>query len=108
MARRTPPARRRTRGPVIDTHARWFAPEWVALLEREGGGHGAQMGRNSRGETTIRLPGVALVSSFPADMIGLDVLLPHAGGTFPWLIGRYDNGCAREGNLRRLLELQES
>ena len=24
----------------------------------------------------------------------LDVVLPHAGGTFPWLIGRFDNGVA--------------
>lgn len=28
------------------------------------------------------------------DFPRLDVVLPHAGGSFPWLIGRYDNGVA--------------
>ena len=28
------------------------------------------------------------------DVIVLDVMLPQAGGTFPWLIGRFDRGVA--------------
>lgn len=31
-----------------------------------------------------------VLDAFP----GLDFMLPHAGGTFPWLIGRYDRGVA--------------
>jgi len=29
-----------------------------------------------------------VLDAFP----GLDFMLPHAGGTFPWLIGRFDHG----------------
>jgi len=32
----------------------------------------------------------------------LEVLLPHAGGTFPWLIGRYDNGVATRKELAHM------
>ena len=59
---------------AIDVHAHWFAPEWVELLEREAGANGAQMGRNERGRT-ITIPGVALVSAFPPDMMDLDIMI---------------------------------
>jgi aminocarboxymuconate-semialdehyde decarboxylase len=61
--------------PVIDLHAHWFAPEWVELLEREAGANGAEMGKNERGVSTIAIPGVALVSSFPPDMVDLDYMV---------------------------------
>jgi len=57
---------------VVDVHAHWFAPEWVELLEREGNANGAKMGKNDKGVSTITIPGVALVSSFPPDMVDLD------------------------------------
>jgi aminocarboxymuconate-semialdehyde decarboxylase len=60
---------------VIDVHAHWFAPEWVQLLEREADAHGAKMGRNDKGYSTIAIPGVALVSSFPSDMVDVDYMI---------------------------------
>ena len=32
----------------------------------------------------------------------LQVLLPHAGGSFPWLIGRWDNGVRRRAELQHM------
>ena len=61
--------------PVTDVHAHWFAPEWVELLEREGALNGATMGRNDHGVTSITLPGVALTSIFPPDMVDLDYMI---------------------------------
>ena len=46
------PAQRGMRGynvRVIDAHAHWHSPEFVALLEQEGAANGAKMGRNARG-----------------------------------------------------------
>ena len=60
---------------AIDVHAHWFAPEWVELLEREAGANGATIGRNDKGWSTIAIPGVALVSSFPPDMVDLDYMV---------------------------------
>ncbi len=60
---------------AIDVHAHWFAPEWVELLEREASANGATMGRNEKGWSTIAIPGVALVSSFPPDMVDLDYMI---------------------------------
>jgi aminocarboxymuconate-semialdehyde decarboxylase len=62
---------------VTDVHAHWFAPEWVALLEREAEANGARIGRNAKGDATITLPGVALVSSFPADMVDLRTMIDN-------------------------------
>lgn len=61
--------------PVTDVHAHWFPEAWIALLEEEGAANGAKMGKNSKGWTTITLPGVALVSAFPPDMIDLEVMI---------------------------------
>src|SRR3972149_3300904 len=60
---------------IIDVHAHWFAPEWVELLEREANANGATMGRNDQGWSTIAIPGVALVQSFPSDMMDLDFMI---------------------------------
>src|SRR5712691_7748025 len=49
---------------VIDVHAHWYPPEWVALLEREGDANGAKMGRNPRGNVTVTIPGLS-VSAVP-------------------------------------------
>jgi len=32
----------------------------------------------------------------------LDVVLPHAGGSFPWLVGRWDNGVATRKELKHM------
>src|SRR5262245_25046341 len=61
--------------PVIDVHAHWFAPEWVALLEREADANGARMGKNEKGGSTIAIAGVARVSSFPPDMVDLEYMV---------------------------------
>ena len=45
-----------SRVKVIDVHAHWYPPEWVALLEREGDANGAKIGRNQRGNVTIQIP----------------------------------------------------
>ena len=37
----------------LDTHAHWFPPEWVALLEREGGNNGVQMSRNENAPRSL-------------------------------------------------------
>ena len=60
---------------AIDVHAHWFAPEWVTLLENEGAANGARMAKTAKGWTSIALPGVALVSSFPPDMVDLDIMV---------------------------------
>jgi len=39
-----------------------------------------------------------VLDAFPA----LDVMLPHAGGTFPWLIGRYDRGVEVRKELQHM------
>lgn len=62
---------------ITDVHAHWFAKEWVELLEREAESHGAKMGRNAKGHTIITLPGVALVSSFPPDMVDLSTMIEN-------------------------------
>ena len=62
---------------ITDIHAHWFAPQWVALLEREADANGATMGRNAHGDVTITLPGVALVSSFPRDMVDVATLIAN-------------------------------
>lgn len=58
---RTAGTRRSDGGPVIDIHAHWHAPDFVALLEKEGGSNGAKIGRNERGFVTLSVPGIRSV-----------------------------------------------
>jgi aminocarboxymuconate-semialdehyde decarboxylase len=58
------PAQRGMRGynvKVIDLHAHWVAPEWAALVEKEGGNNGATVGKNARGQLTLSARGIAYV-----------------------------------------------
>ena len=58
------PARRGMRGynvRVIDVHAHWHSPEFVALLEKEGSANGAKMSRDARGRVTFNFPGYTTV-----------------------------------------------
>lgn len=60
---------------VIDVHAHWFSPQWVQLLEREGNANGCTIGKSAGGHTNITIPGVALVSQFPPDMVDVDLMV---------------------------------
>jgi aminocarboxymuconate-semialdehyde decarboxylase len=42
---------------IINTHAHWYPPEWVDLLEKEGNQNGAIVGRNAKGEVTFNKAG---------------------------------------------------
>jgi aminocarboxymuconate-semialdehyde decarboxylase len=35
----------------------------------------------------------------------LQILMPHAGGSFPWLVGRWDNGVRRRPELKHVKQL---
>ncbi len=65
--------RRSDDGPVIDIHAHWHAPDFVALLEKEGAKNGAEIGRNDRGFVTFRVPGIRSV--FQPQYMDLDMRL---------------------------------
>ncbi len=62
---------------ITDVHAHWFAPEWVELLQREAAAKGATITRNAKGHTSIEIPGVALVSSFPPDMVDVPTVVAN-------------------------------
>ncbi|HSQ03539.1 MAG TPA: amidohydrolase family protein [Burkholderiales bacterium] len=55
--------------PVVDTHAHWYAREFVALLEREAADNGAAVRRNPKGNAVFELPGIAQKSVMKPDMI---------------------------------------
>ena len=123
--------------PAIDLHAHWHAPEFGALIEKEGGLNGAKAIKNTRGEVVFGWPGMGAlfqqqymslearlkamdttgvdIHDYLRNFIGnptdtgvaaaalvfggvmdafpkLDVVLPHAGGITPVLIGRWDHG----------------
>jgi aminocarboxymuconate-semialdehyde decarboxylase len=46
---------------VIDVHAHWYPPEWLALMEKEGDANGAKMSRNARGQLVATIPGLSVV-----------------------------------------------
>ncbi|HKA43170.1 MAG TPA: amidohydrolase family protein [Burkholderiales bacterium] len=66
-------SRRNDGGPVIDIHAHWHAPDFVALLEKEGGKNGAKIGKNDRGYVTLNVPGIGSV--FQPQYISLETRL---------------------------------
>ena len=59
----------------LDTHAHWFPPEWVALLEREGGNNGVQMSRNENGSLAMVMPGIRLRANLTPPYIELALRL---------------------------------
>jgi aminocarboxymuconate-semialdehyde decarboxylase len=70
------PAKRTLRGygvPAIDVHAHWHAPEFVALIEKEGGNNGAKISRNARGQVVLSVPGIGTV--FQEQYIDLEIRL---------------------------------
>src|SRR4051794_14932611 len=50
--------RRSDGGPVIDVHAHWHAPAFVALIEKEGAVNGAKVSRNKDGLVVFEAPGL--------------------------------------------------
>jgi aminocarboxymuconate-semialdehyde decarboxylase len=72
-------ARRRPSVPVIDIHAHWHAPDFVALLEKEGGSNGAKIGKNERGFVTLNVPGIGSV--FQPQYISLETRLKAMDAT---------------------------
>ena len=72
-------ARRRPGVRVIDIHAHWHAPDFVALLEKEGNSSGAKVGKNERGFTTLVVPGIS--SMFQPHYISLETRLKAMDAT---------------------------
>ncbi len=44
---------------VIDVHAHWYPPEFVAIIEREGPSAGAKVSKNEQGWTTFAIGGIS-------------------------------------------------
>ena len=59
--------------PAIDLHAHWHAPEFVALIEKEGGLNGAKISKNARGEVVFGWPGMGAL--FQDQYMSLEVRL---------------------------------
>ena len=59
----------------LDTHAHWFPPEWVELLEREGANNGVQMSRNENGSLAMVMPGIRLRANLTPPYIELAIRL---------------------------------
>ena len=60
-------------------------------------------------EPTLIIAAASLVFGGVMDAFPkLDVMLPHAGGTFPWLIGRMDQWLMDQRKGRRTQEVYRS
>lgn len=57
----TKPSLRGYSSQAIDLHAHWHAPDFVALLAKEGGNNGAKIGKNAIGRVTFNVPGIGSV-----------------------------------------------
>lgn len=67
---------RESNARVIDVHTHWYPPEYVSLLEKEGGANGAKMGRDKNGNSVVlSVPGSNQPSNLRRNMIDLDVIL---------------------------------
>ena len=54
--------------PVVDTHAHWFPPEWIALMEAEGNRNGAVVKRTADGLALNLLRGISVITPPLYDM----------------------------------------
>ncbi len=59
----------------LDTHAHWFPPEWVELLEREGNKNGAEISRNEQGRLLMVAPGIRLRPTFAPPYVDITTRL---------------------------------
>jgi aminocarboxymuconate-semialdehyde decarboxylase len=57
----TKPSLRGYSSQAIDLHAHWHAPDFVALIEKEGGKNGGTVSRNARGQVVLSVPGLGTV-----------------------------------------------
>ena len=66
---------------AIDLHAHWHAPDFVALIEKEGAanGNGAKVTRNARGQVVLSAPGLGTV--FQEQYMSLEVRLKAMDAT---------------------------
>jgi aminocarboxymuconate-semialdehyde decarboxylase len=63
---------RRYAGLTLDTHAHWYPPEWIALLQRDGAAQGARLERSGAG---YRISAGALVNAFSEEFVQLELRL---------------------------------
>ena len=68
MKKARKPARPARSRPVIDTHAHWFPPEWVELIEAEGNQNGAKVERTDKGLSLNLLRGINMITTRFVDM----------------------------------------
>jgi aminocarboxymuconate-semialdehyde decarboxylase len=61
----------------IDTHAHWYPPQWVDLVQKEGPAHGVKFERNESGIVRMIAPGIALRGTFAPAYVDLAVRLKH-------------------------------
>ena len=54
---------------VIDTHAHWYASDFVALLEAQAEQNGALMSRSKKGNPVFALPGIGQKSTMKPEMM---------------------------------------
>jgi aminocarboxymuconate-semialdehyde decarboxylase len=64
---------------IIDVHAHWHSPDFVALLEKEGAANGAKMSRNARGQVVFNFPGYTTV--FQDTYMNLETRLKYMDAT---------------------------
>ena len=60
---------------VIDTHAHWYAKDFVKLLEAEAHENGASVTRNKKGHPVFALPGVGQKSVMKPEMVDPGLLI---------------------------------
>ncbi len=65
--KKTRPARGK-HTPVVDTHAHWFPPEWIDLVEAEGNRNGAVVKRTEHGLALNLLRGISVITPPLYDM----------------------------------------
>ena len=63
---------RRYAGTTIDTHAHWYPPEWLDLVQKDGHKEGAVIERNAAG---YRFVGEKLVNAFSEEFVSLELRL---------------------------------
>jgi len=61
--------------PVIDTHAHWYAKDFIALLEAEAQENGAIMSRSTKDNPVFALPGIGQKSTMKPEMIEPELMV---------------------------------
>ena len=61
--------------PVIDTHAHWYAKDFIALLQAEAAENGARMSRSGKGHPVFALPGIGQKSTMKPEMIEPELMI---------------------------------